>query len=210
MRSRRTGNASGMGPWPRFVLRSSVLVGAAFGTGVGAVFAALRAAEGESLAPALVVGIIAASLAAPTAAAVMVGQTWPGLAELRFRDRRAVVGAVRDGKPFDPRLAPAVLGFAVHIRRTLERTANRPDRQWLARVGLALAVVGFTIAATLGDSSPTQLVLYGAGLLWIVVATVYLPHRYRQIARNADRAATAAAPPEPGPHGPGRPGPDGA
>jgi hypothetical protein len=54
-------------------------------------------------------------------------------------------------------------------------------------------VVGFTILATLGDSSPTQLLLFGAGVLWVVVATVYLPHRYRQITRNADLAAGAAA-----------------
>ena len=187
-----------MGAWPRFVLRSSVLFGAAFGTGAGAIFAALRAADGESLAPALVIGVIAASLAAPTAAAVIVEQMWPGLAELRFRDRRAVVRAVRDGKPFDPRLAPAVLGFAVHTRRALERTRMRPDRRWLRRLGIALAVVGFTITATLGESSPTELLLLGAGVLWLVVVTVYLPHRYRQITRNADRAAITAAPSPPG------------
>jgi hypothetical protein len=43
------------------------------------------------------------------------------------------------------------------------------------------------------DISPTQLRLSGAGVLWLVVATVYLPHRYRQITRNADWAAGAAA-----------------
>ena len=164
MRSPWTGNASAVGAWPRFVLRSSVLAGAAFGTGTGAVFAALRAADGESLTPALVVGAIAASLAAPTAAVVIVEQTWRGLAELRFRDRRAVVRAVRDGKPFDRRLAPAVLGFAAHTRRVLERTRTRPDRRWPRRLSFALVVVGFTILATLGDSSPTQLLLFGAGV----------------------------------------------
>jgi hypothetical protein len=192
-----------MGAWRWFVLRSSVLFGAAFGTAAGAIVAALRAVEGESLTPALVVCIIAAFLAAPTAAAVIVEQVWPGLAELRFRDRRAVVRAVRDGKPFDRRLAPAVLGFAVHTRRVLERIGPRPERRWLLRLATALVVVGFTITATLGDSSPTELVLLGAGVLWLVVVTVYLPHRYRQIARNADRAATAAAPPAPGPAGRG-------
>jgi hypothetical protein len=185
-----------MGVWPRFVLRSSLLVGAAFGTGAGVVFAGLRAAEGQSVAPAVGVGVVAASLAAPAAAAVIVEQVWPGLADLRFRDRRAVVRAVRDGKPFDRRLAPAVLGFAVHTRRALERLRARPNRRWLQGLGCALAVVGFTIAATLGDSSPTHLFLYGAGVLWVVVVTVYLPYRYRQITRNADWAATAAAPDE--------------
>jgi hypothetical protein len=186
-----------MGAWPRFVLRLSVLFGAAFGTGAGAVVAALRAAEGESLAPALVIGIIAGALAAPVAAAVIVEQMWPGLAELRFRDRRAVIRSVRDGKPFDRRLAPAVLGFAVHTRRVLERTGTRRDRRWLRLLSLAAVVVGFTILATLGDGSPAQLLLAGASVLWVAFAAVYLPRRYRQIARNADRAASAAAPPAP-------------
>jgi hypothetical protein len=124
---------------------------------------------------------------------------WPGLAELGFRDRRAVVRAVRDGKPFEPRLAPAVLGFAAHTRRVLERTRSRPDRRWLRLLALAAVVAGFTILATLGDGSPAQVLLAGASVVWVALAAVYLPRRYRQIARNADRAAIAAAPPAPGP-----------
>jgi hypothetical protein len=77
------------------VVRLSVLAGAAFGTGTGAVFAALRAAEGESLTPALVVGVIAASLAAPTAAVVIVEQTWRGLADLPHRYRQITRNADR-------------------------------------------------------------------------------------------------------------------
>jgi hypothetical protein len=182
-----------MGVSPRYVLRSSLLVGAACGTGAGAVVAALRAAQGQSLTPALVIGVVAATLAAPAAAVAIVEQTWPGLAELRFRDRRAVVRAVRDGKPFDPRLAPAVLGYAVHTRRALERLRARPDRRWLRTLSVALAVAGFTITATLGDSSPTHLFFFGAGVLYVVAVAVYLPYRHRQVTRNADRAATAAA-----------------
>ena len=184
-----------MGAWPRYVLRSSVLVGIGFGAGTAAVVALLRAAEGESLAPALVVGAVAAVLAAPAAAAVIVEQAWPGFADLGFRDRRAVVQAVRNGKPFDRRLAPAVLGYAAHTRRALARTGPRPDRRRWALAGCGLAVAGFAIAATLGDSSPTQLVLLGAGVLWVVGITFYLPHMQRRVARNADRAASAASGP---------------
>ncbi|MFD5426248.1 hypothetical protein [Streptomyces sp. NPDC127084] len=157
------------------------------GLGAGAFFAAFVLIEAQSWPGAAVVFVVL-SLFFGFRVARRMDRLWPAAKDMEPADRAAVVRATRHGEAVgEPRLAPAVAGYAAALHRAADEDRLRRWAVVLVTV-FAVALAGYdTVTGTTGEMIASWLlvVLLVADLLW-------WPRRRTRLLARADEASAAA------------------
>jgi hypothetical protein len=148
----------------------------------GVLFGGLHGLAQRSLSYGIVAGVVFGSIM--PVVILRSARAGPCLAGLSVRQRRAVVTAVRKGRPIeDPALAEAVIG---HARQVQRRAPSERRGLTLAWAFLGMSVVGLAAALVLG-SAPGAI---GAGFSLVVWAVILLVGP-RLVRHTTDRARAA-------------------
>ncbi|MFI9808506.1 hypothetical protein ACIHEJ_29755 [Streptomyces sp. NPDC052301] len=164
----------------------------ALGTGLpaGVFFAAFVLVESGSWPGAAVVLLVLSPFHGIRTARRM-GRAWPGARDMDAADRAAVVRATRRGEEIgDPRLAPAVDGYADGLRRAAEEDRLRRPVVWLLTALAVVLAVYDTLTAPTGQvvASWLAVVLFVADIAWWPRCRDRLLARARRAQRVARRA----------------------
>lgn len=157
------------------------------GLAAGVFFAAFVLIESASWVAAAAVVVVLTPLYGIRTARRL-GRAWPGARELAPDDRAAVVRATRRGEPVgDPRLAPAVLGYAEGLRRVC---AQDRLHRWVV-VAICVLSAALAVSDTLTGSAGETTASWILFALCLLDLTWY-PRRRALLMERAARAETAA------------------
>ncbi|WP_338676659.1 hypothetical protein V1460_29600 [Streptomyces sp. SCSIO 30461] len=157
------------------------------GLGVGVFFAAFVFIESQSWPGAAVVFVVL-SLFYGRRVARRMDRLWPEAKGMEPADRAAVVRSTRQGEAVgDPRLAPAVGGYAAALHRAADEDRLRRWVVVLVTV-CAVALAGYdTVKGTTGEMIASWLLV-----VLLVADLVWWPGRRDRLLARADEAVSAA------------------